>query len=297
MKKIVFLMIISFMFSFSLYFLFETYSDPPNTIGIPERYPTILDDETKKIVLIGTSQTYQLNATRINENLGSIHSDFHVYNLAGYGYLLEADDFKFKPPEMILYGISYRDFYTEKEKEDNILDINNLFTNIILEINPDLENKNPKALTLQTIRKIIGNKEFFPAPIDNIVNIASDDKLRTQVYYSDVNFYKITPYDENPNVGKLENIIKINKDKKIKMIIFHPPFHKYYLDVLPDENKENFKNIMNTISDKYDIEIYDLHEKYVDLNIMSDLVHVAYHPDAMIFTDDITKIILKEIGP
>jgi hypothetical protein len=79
------------------------------------------------------------------------------------------------------------------------------------------------------------------------------------------------------------------------MIIFHPPFHKYYLDLISDESKENFKIIMNKISDKYDIRIYDLHEKYVDLNIWSDLVHVAYNPDSMIFTDDISKIILEEI--
>jgi poly-D-alanine transfer protein DltD len=115
------------------------------------------------------------------------------------------------------------------------------------------------------------------------------------VYYSDANIHKIPPYDENPNVKKLENIIKINKDKGVKMIIFHPPFHKYYLDLISNESKENFKIIMNKISDKYDIRIYDLHEKYVDLNIWSDLVHVAYNPDSMIFTDDISKIILEEI--
>jgi len=288
-------MIISFIFSFSLYFLFDTFSDPPHTIGIPERFPIITEHNSNVIILEGTSQTYQINATRINDNLKSIHSDFYIYNFAHSGQLFESDDFESIHPEIILYGISYRDFYVEKENEDNVFDINNLFTNIILEIDDELGNKNPKALTLQTIRKLIGNKEIFPVPIDNIINIASDDVLRTQVYYSDVNIHKIPPYDENPNVKKLENIIKINKDKKIKMIIFHPPFHKYYLDLISDESKENFKIIMNKISDKYDIRIYDLHEKYVDLNIWSDLVHVAYNPDSMIYTDDISKIILEEI--
>ena len=288
-------MIISFIFSFSLYFLFDTFSDPPHTIGIPERFPIITEHNSNVIILEGTSQTYQVNATRINDELKSIHSDYYVYNFAGYGYLLETDDFESINPEIILYGISYRDFYIEKENEDNVFDINNLFTNIILEIDDELGNKNPKALTLQTIRKLIGNKEVFPEPIDNIINIASDDVLRTQVYYSDANIHKIPPYDENPNVKKLENIIKINKDKGVKMIIFHPPFHKYYLDLISDESKENFKIIMNKISDKYDIRIYDLHEKYVDLNIWSDLVHVAYNPDSMIYTDDISKIILEEI--
>ena len=293
MKKIAFLMIISFIFSFSLYFSFEIISDSPNKINVPKRYPIITDVDTKKIILAGSSQTYQLNATRINDDLKSIHSDFYVYNFGNYGYLLET--YKFKSPEIIFYGISYRDFYVEKENKENVLDINNLFTNIILEIDDELGNKNPKALTLQTIRKLIGNSEYFPVPIDNLVYIASDDILRTQVYYSEVNNYKITSYNENPNVKKLENIIKINKDKGIKVIIFHPPFHKYYLDLISDESKENFKNIMNKISDKYDIKIYDLHEKYKNLNIWSDLVHVAYHPDTMIYTDDISKIILEEI--
>jgi len=295
MKKIAFLMIVSFVFSFSLYFLFDTFSDPPHIIGEPERYPIIFESDLKKIILEGTSQTYQVNATRINEYLESIHSDFYVYNFAGYGYLLDTDDFKSISPEMIFYGISYRDFSIEEKNEDNILDINNLFTNIILEINGDLENKNPKALTLQTIRKLIGNKEVFPQPIDNITNIASDDDLSTQVYYSDANFQKIPDYDNNPNVKKLEKIIKTNKEKGIEMVIFHPPLHKYYLNLISDESKENFKNIMDKISNEHGIEIYDLHEKYIDLNIWSDLVHVAYNPDSMIFTDDITKIILEEI--
>ncbi len=52
---------------------------------------------------------------------------------------------------------------------------------------------------------------------------------------------------------------------------------------------------MDKISDKHGVKIYDLHEKYTDLDIWADLVHVAYHSDAMIYTDDVAEIILQEI--
>ncbi len=248
--------------------------------------------------MIGSSQVYQINATKINEKLQLTNEEYVVYNFGMHGTFLESfiDNHGLElSPDIILYGISYRDFFVDVKNKDNFLDINNLFSNIILEIKPDLSSKNPKATTLQTIRKLIGNKEFFPDPIDNLIYIYGDDIIRTQVSYSEANFYKITNYEKNPNVKKLEDIIEISKEKEIKIILFHPPFHKYYLNLIPDESKQNFKMIMDKISDKYNVKIYDLHGNYADLDIWADLVHVAYHPDAMIYTDDVAEIILQEI--
>ena len=48
--------------------------------------------------------------------------------------------------------------------------------------------------------------------------------------------------------------------------------------------------IKNSTSD-----VYFLHEKYSEMNIWRESFHIAVHPDASIYTDDIHKIILKEI--
>ncbi len=52
--------------------------------------------------------------------------------------------------------------------------------------------------------------------------------------------------------------------------------------------------MLDNKSNEFDIPIYSLHEKYVDLEIWRETLHVAIHPDAQIYTDDILKIILKE---
>jgi len=54
--------------------------------------------------------------------------------------------------------------------------------------------------------------------------------------------------------------------------------------------------MLNNKSNEFAIPVYFLHEKYVDLEIWRDTKHIAIHPDAQIYTDDILKIILKEIS-
>ena len=59
---------------------------------------------------------------------------------------------------------------------------------------------------------------------------------------------------------------------------------------------ENFQKMLNNISNEFGIPVYFLHDKYADLDIWRETLHIAVHPDAKIYTDDISKIILKEIG-
>ncbi len=130
MKKIILTIMISLFFSFSLYFLFEAFSDTPNVITTPKRYPILSETNEKKIFLIGSSQVYQINATKINEKLQLTDEEYVVYNFGMHGTFLESFINNHKSesdPKIVLYGISYRDFFVDVENDDNVLDINNLF--------------------------------------------------------------------------------------------------------------------------------------------------------------------------
>jgi len=55
---------------------------------------------------------------------------------------------------------------------------------------------------------------------------------------------------------------------------------------------EQFNSIVEKISDKYDIKVYDLSERYSTMPIFHDLHHVVIGPQGQIYSDDVAKIIL-----
>ncbi len=46
---------------------------------------------------------------------------------------------------------------------------------------------------------------------------------------------------------------------------------------------------------EFELNTYFLHDKYVDLDIWRDRFHISTHPDAKIYTNDISKIIFREL--
>jgi hypothetical protein len=52
---------------------------------------------------------------------------------------------------------------------------------------------------------------------------------------------------------------------------------------------------MQEISKNDDLDVYFLHNEYSELNIWKDALHIAIHPNAGIFTDDISEILLDEL--
>ena len=63
------------------------------------------------------------------------------------------------------------------------------------------------------------------------------------------------------------------------------------------QDLKDFQIMLSNKSNEFSIPVYFLHDKYVDLEIWRETLHIAIHPDAQIYTDDILKIILKEISP
>ena len=105
-------------------------------------------------------------------------------------------------------------------------------------------------------------------------------------------------FSNKGRAGKIVTIIKgfIGPNNDIKVIIFVLPQQRYFLDLVPEYDKEIFYASLEEIKNEFNVEIYDLSDDYADLNIWMDHNHVAYNKKSMIFSDDIYKIISKEMG-
>ena len=54
--------------------------------------------------------------------------------------------------------------------------------------------------------------------------------------------------------------------------------------------------MLNQNAHDFEIPVYFFHDSYIDLDIWRDSFHISIHPDAKIYTNDISKIIFKELG-
>ena len=79
------------------------------------------------------------------------------------------------------------------------------------------------------------------------------------------------------------------------MIIFTVPIHDFYLDNISIETKLSFNQILNNISDEYDVKIYNFTNKYSGLKIWNNLDHIAYNENSNIFSSDISEMVITEI--
>ena len=59
--------------------------------------------------------------------------------------------------------------------------------------------------------------------------------------------------------------------------------------------KQKLKHILDEISSEFDIPIYNFTNNYASLDIWADPSHVAFNKNSIIYSDDIAKMILKEI--
>ena len=68
-----------------------------------------------------------------------------------------------------------------------------------------------------------------------------------------------------------------------------------YRESISEESRKHFNPILEKISSNLGIKIVNYNEKYSDMNIWRDLSHIAYNQNAIIFSEDISKMIIKEI--
>ena len=320
-KTILISILIALTFSFLLFYTFHEFFPPKKASDIND-HPFFAENEnsdSKKILLLGGSGAAQLNSTVINQSLKKDYENHVFYNLA---YNADTPKQRYKSlnetimlkPQLVLYGITYfglNGFYWENtEKDTQPLPTIELNPTVLLSRNDPFLEINPKATTLNFIRESFSDTSFFSAKADRFqlenapfsffdeyqTIIASDNDLKK------VNSESIGMHvNQNKSITKeqiiyFKQIINSLQNNDIKVIIFVLPQQRYFLDLVPEYDKEIFYASLEEIKNEFNVEIYDLSDDYADLNIWMDHNHVAYNKKSMIFSDDIYKIISKEMG-
>ena len=277
------------------------------------------NSDSKKILLLGGSGAVQLDSTMINQLLNKNYENHVFYNLA---YNADTPKQRYKSisetvmlkPELVLYGITYFDlngfYWVNTEKNTQPLPTIELNPAALLSYDDPFLEINPKETTLNFIRESFGDTGLFPKKVnrfqlenspfsffDEYQTIIADDndlkKIRAESVKTHVNQNEAITKEQ---VRHLKEIIELLQNNDIKVIIFVLPQQKYFLDLIPEDDKAIFYASLEEIKSEFNVKIYDLSDDYADLNIWMDHNHVAYNKKSMIFSDDIYKIIIKEMS-
>ena len=319
-KTILISILIALTFSFLLFYTFHEFFPPKKASDIND-HPFFAENEnsaSKKILLLGGSGAAQLNSTVINQSLKKDYENYVFYNLA---YNADTPEQRYKSlnetimlkPQLVLYGITYfglNGFWENTEKDTQPLPTIELNPTALLSRSDPFLEINPKATTLNFIRESFSDTSFFSAKADRFqlenapfsffdeyqTIIASDNDLK-KVNSESVGMH----VNQNKSITKeqiiyFKQIINSLQNNDIKVIIFVLPQQRYFLDLVPEYDKEIFYASLEEIKNEFNVKIYDLSDDYADLNIWMDHNHVAYNKKSMIFSDDIYKIISKEMG-
>ena len=320
-KTILISVLIALTFSFLIFYTFHEFFPVQKTSDVKD-HPFFVENknsDSEKILLLGGSGPAQLNSTMINQLLNKNYENHIFYNLA---YNADTPKQRYKSinetimlkPELVLYGITYFDlngfYWVNTEKNTQPLPTIKLNPAALLSYDDPFLEINPKETTLNFIRESFSDTDFFPqkadrfqlenAPFsffDKYQTIISDDndlkKIRAESVKTHVNQNEAITKEQ---VRHLKEIIELLQNNDIKVIIFVLPQQKYFLDLIPEDDKAIFYASLEEIKSEFNVKIYDLSDDYADLNIWMDHNHVAYNKKSMIFSDDIYKIISKEMS-
>ena len=296
-------------------------------------YHQDFDASEKKLFLVGSSHIAQINEVFIQNFIFDSKSNYKIYNL-GYGEdkpvkrLAYINDIISAKPEIVVYGISFRDFTKgtwvfvdpDSQNEHILPEPEIFYKNIERSIgsflNLDYENlKSPQQISRSIIHKSISSlkvyettvygatltKPFWPS-FDNLGTILNDEQLR-DLYARQceenhrgcsLSYEPINP-EKNENFSALKEIIKKLKENDIEVIIYSTPHSKYFLDSMRESDKQIFDTFLSIISDEFDIPVYQLHDRYINEQIWYDNSHVALGNNKILHNADIGQIILDEL--
>ena len=335
--------LISFIMAFLFLVLILNNFHGENYLSIEEQifYSQNFNQNEKKIFILGASPVNAINSNIVNSILHDTNINFKTYNL-GKGSddpdkrIDSLDLIIDSKPELVLYGIGYRDFQakisadriSETTKTKSILpNPHDFFEEYILAKLKfyDLELdyiKNPKLSTLQMIQSFNIKKISDDSTPSNLI-LDEDHPLRTpeqvqnvyikksdeylyddaEKWKSNIERYGIEPNYKNRYSISLYSIIDKLQENNIKIILFTFPHHKYLLENVPYEEEEKFLEIVYDIKKEFNIPVRMFHEEYSDKENWSDLIHIHYNynltennEDSIQYSKDIANLILNEIG-
>ena len=304
------ILVVTVFFAFSVDLYIQIYD--PNWHGIINSSKSV--DSTKgKIFIVGSSNINAINATSINEQLSNKQKNYLVYNLADQGdnptrRLSSIDNIISHKPEFVLYGIGIWDFQKPIPKLQSHSTIDFLlqpgdFFKSLFQDNIDLygygQGKifiSPKDRSLTSLKYILRGPDQHYHPFIHQVptSIHSNEKLLEDFPPDENDGIDVT--EESKRIIALNQILHKFQKNGIKVILYSTPESKAMYSAFQPQDVKDFQRMLNNKSNEFSIPVYFLHDKYADLEIWRETLHIAIHPDAQIYTDDILKIILKEIS-
>lgn len=135
------------------------------------------------------------------------------------------------------------------------------------------------------------NQNLFEKREPIFVDIKSLDEINKPLDYT----VHVCPDDMNNELTKLNEMVSTFKQNNIDVILFVPPFSQSYLNAVGNDGIHAFLTTLGKFATDNNLKLYDLHDKYVTLNIWADAQHVAQNPKVVIYSDDIAKIVLGEL--
>ena len=319
MKKLLSIILFSFLLSFSIFLVLIQIFYQEQEIALIEdekNYYSSIKEIDHKIFLVGGSHMSAINPFFIEEFLGENNEEYEVFNLSKMANrplreIKNIDLLISAGPEIVVYGISARDFAAIQSINKPTVKSNqplpdpslffknwlNIQNSELLILQPDFS---PKLITLKELRgKIVNSQDYIKAPFFRFdykrdFNVMVDEKLQLQAI-RDAKPVEITSIDKNQDLLSLKKIITHLQENNIKIILFTTPQHKYFYDLVATSEKQAFEKIIVELEKSNNLEIYRFTEKYSDLEIWRNPTHIVVSKSASIFSDDIAKLILKEL--
>ncbi len=281
-----------------------------------------MDDSKKTITILGSSQVRPINMTFVNDEVSKVCSDCEVYNLAQDGSTPTGRVNKLNlitnfEPDIVFYGISYRDFANKKNTE--IIQVNTpksilpdpqeffqkeiLYKTLNTEINPKLfslkflngelfkeksyTSKVPNPDQLVVYRGIVGDRTDAWSNAELIEKFSKNKKS--------IKLSKIDPLVHYKNVNALKTIITELKNNDIKVVIFSVPLPQITLDKVSKSDKKLFTDTLNDISQEFNVPVYRLDEKFLGMDIWYNVLHVTENKKGLPYSKEVVEIIKNEL--
>jgi len=316
--KIVLAVCVAFAITFtSLYLAINIFDNSERIDYKNQFYSKQFQLNENKILLIGSSHIGHLNMSHVINKIENENLDFTIYNLADNG---DSPKFRYDElsqiislePELVFYGISYRDFNQLSElsnSQRNDFTIKNSLDDLVPE---ELKSINPQLLTRKVIRDVLDDSGIIKKPTYEIkpkntpffslgdlqTKISHQNELKRQLLTVLPDPKKIQIESQNnEEIEKFHKILRELQSEGISVIIFTTPINPIYLDEIKNSTKILFNDELKNISEEYDIKIYDFENNYADLEIWNNLDHIAYNKKSIIFSDDIANMVIKETIP
>ncbi len=265
----------------------------------------------KKIFIIGSSSVYAIDTTYINEQLALNEKNYQVYNLADMSdtprkRFASIQNIISNEPEIVVYGLGILEFiiplHPSYTTTDFILNpdqfISYQFNDMMEPIREQIP-VSPKDRTLMLAKYINRGPDQQHHPFINFKETPINDFEKIKEEWQTTSYAKVGRHldvsDSSIQVNQLKKILRELQKNDIKIIIITNPYHRVLIDSFDDSEISNFETMLKNNANEFNFDTYLFQDKYADLNIWREYLHIAIQPEGKIFSDDVLQIILKEI--